>query len=89
MYRHWRGLLYPEGLPQRRWLERYVQFFDTVEMNATFYRLPDADRDLRLERELLGGSGAIRSTSRTTAARGERAGIGIVVRSARCDRRRR
>jgi uncharacterized protein YecE (DUF72 family) len=40
MYRHWRGLLYPEGLAQRRWLERYVRFFDTVEMNATFYRLP-------------------------------------------------
>jgi uncharacterized protein YecE (DUF72 family) len=40
MYRHWRGLLYPEGLAQRRWLERYVQVFDTVELNATFYRLP-------------------------------------------------
>jgi uncharacterized protein YecE (DUF72 family) len=43
MYRHWRGLLYPEGLPQRRWLERYVQLFDTVEMNATFYRLPSPE----------------------------------------------
>ena len=40
MYRHWRGLLYPEGLAQRRWLEQYARFFDTVEMNATFYRLP-------------------------------------------------
>lgn len=40
MYRHWRGLLYPEGLAQKRWLERYARFFDTVEMNATFYRLP-------------------------------------------------
>jgi uncharacterized protein YecE (DUF72 family) len=40
MYRHWRGLLYPEGLAQRRWLERYIQVFDTVELNATFYRLP-------------------------------------------------
>jgi len=40
MYRHWRGLLYPEGLAQSRWLERYARFFDTVEMNATFYRLP-------------------------------------------------
>jgi uncharacterized protein YecE (DUF72 family) len=40
MYRHWRGVLYPEGLAQRRWLDRYVRFFDTVEMNATFYRLP-------------------------------------------------
>jgi len=40
MYRHWRGLLYPEGLAQSRWLEQYARFFDTVEMNATFYRLP-------------------------------------------------
>jgi uncharacterized protein YecE (DUF72 family) len=42
-YRHWRGGLYPEGLPQRRWLERYTEVFDTVEVNATFYRLPTAD----------------------------------------------
>jgi uncharacterized protein YecE (DUF72 family) len=27
-------------LPQRRWLERYAEVFDTVEVNATFYRLP-------------------------------------------------
>jgi uncharacterized protein YecE (DUF72 family) len=40
MYRHWRGVLYPEGLAQRLWLARYASFFDTVEMNATFYRLP-------------------------------------------------
>ncbi len=40
MYRHWRGVLYPEGLAQRQWLPRYAQLFDTVEMNATFYRLP-------------------------------------------------
>jgi uncharacterized protein YecE (DUF72 family) len=39
-YRDWRGALYPEGLPQRRWLERYAEVFDTVEINATFYRLP-------------------------------------------------
>ena len=38
-YRSWRGVLYPEGLPQRRWLERYAQTFDTVEVNSTFYRL--------------------------------------------------
>lgn len=42
-YRHWRGILYPEGLPQRRWLERYARFFDTLEVNATFYRLPSAE----------------------------------------------
>ena len=42
-YAHWRGVLYAEGLAQRRWLERYAQLFDTVELNATFYRLPSAD----------------------------------------------
>ena len=39
VYDHWRGRVYPEGLPQRRWLERYAELFDTVEVNATFYRL--------------------------------------------------
>jgi hypothetical protein len=39
-YDDWRGGLYPDGLPQRRWLERYAEVFDTVEVNATFYRLP-------------------------------------------------
>jgi uncharacterized protein YecE (DUF72 family) len=38
-YDDWRGVLYPEGLPRRRWLERYAEVFDTVEVNATFYRL--------------------------------------------------
>jgi uncharacterized protein YecE (DUF72 family) len=39
-YRDWRGVIYPEGLPARRWLERYAELFDTVEVNNTFYRLP-------------------------------------------------
>jgi uncharacterized protein YecE (DUF72 family) len=39
-YAHWRGVVYPEGLAQRRWLEHYATLFDTVELNATFYRLP-------------------------------------------------
>jgi uncharacterized protein YecE (DUF72 family) len=38
-YRSWREVLYPPGLAQRRWLERYAEVFDTVEVNATFYRL--------------------------------------------------
>ena len=40
VYRHWRGTFYPEGLPQKRWFERYAEEFDTVEINASFYRLP-------------------------------------------------
>ncbi len=38
-YRDWRGVLYPEGLGQARWLARYAEVFDTVEVNSTFYRL--------------------------------------------------
>jgi uncharacterized protein YecE (DUF72 family) len=39
-YGHWRERVYPKGLPTHRWLEHYVRLFDTVEVNATFYRLP-------------------------------------------------
>ncbi len=39
-YKHWRGVFYPEGLPQARWLEHYARYFDTVEINFSFYRLP-------------------------------------------------
>jgi uncharacterized protein YecE (DUF72 family) len=39
MYDDWRGRLYPEREPKRRWLELYAARFDTVEVNATFYRL--------------------------------------------------
>jgi uncharacterized protein YecE (DUF72 family) len=42
-YKDWRGRLYPEGLGQPRWLERYSQEFDTVEVNSTFYRLASRD----------------------------------------------
>jgi len=38
-YPHWRGRLYPDGLPQRRWLYHYAERYDTVEVNSTFYRL--------------------------------------------------
>lgn len=41
-YRHWRGGFYPAQLPQSSWLERYSASFDTVELNNSFYRLPEA-----------------------------------------------
>jgi uncharacterized protein YecE (DUF72 family) len=43
MYDSWRGRLYPERCPKRRWLEVYAQRFDTVEVNSTFYRLARRD----------------------------------------------
>lgn len=40
-YHHWRnGVFYPPRLPPRKWLPFYAEYFDTVEVNATFYRLP-------------------------------------------------
>ncbi|MFJ4775713.1 DUF72 domain-containing protein [Streptomyces sp. NPDC088762] len=42
-YRDWRGVFYPEGLPQRLWLEEYAQQFLTVESNNAFYRLPSPE----------------------------------------------
>jgi uncharacterized protein YecE (DUF72 family) len=41
-YKHWRGDFYPLDLPQNRWLEYYAERFDTVEINNSFYRLPEA-----------------------------------------------
>ena len=39
-YDDWRGRLYPEAEPRRRWLELYAERFAAVEVNTTFYRLP-------------------------------------------------
>ena len=40
-YKHWGdGVFYPPELSSAKWLEYYCQFFDTVELNITFYRLP-------------------------------------------------
>ncbi len=40
-YRHWEGIFYPAKWPRSKWLEYYCDHFDTVELNATFYRLPN------------------------------------------------
>jgi len=40
-YPHWwNGVFYPADLPQKKWLEFYTEYFDTVELNVSFYRLP-------------------------------------------------
>lgn len=40
-YKHWINVLYPEGMPQKQWFEQYCSVFDTVELNSTFYHLPN------------------------------------------------
>jgi uncharacterized protein YecE (DUF72 family) len=41
-YRSWVGRFYPPGLPAGRWLAHYAGQFCTVEVNSSFYRLPEA-----------------------------------------------
>src|SRR3954468_16057260 len=40
-YKHWKGDFYPASVPQARWFEHYALTFDTVEINNSFYRLPE------------------------------------------------
>lgn len=42
VYASWKRRFYPVGLPASAWLSHYAQHFDTVEINSSFYRLPDA-----------------------------------------------
>jgi uncharacterized protein YecE (DUF72 family) len=39
-YKHWRNLIYPARMAQKRWLDFIAQHFDTVEVNTSFYRIP-------------------------------------------------
>src|SRR5437016_11234659 len=39
-YRHWIGAFYPEKTPTAKMLAYYVRYFDTLELNNSFYRLP-------------------------------------------------
>jgi uncharacterized protein YecE (DUF72 family) len=39
-YDHWREQFYPVKLPKAKWLEFYSGYFNTVELNNSFYRLP-------------------------------------------------
>jgi uncharacterized protein YecE (DUF72 family) len=41
-YKTWRGRFYQQDLPVKKWLEYYSSRFDTVEVNNTFYRLPES-----------------------------------------------
>jgi len=41
-FKDWVGTFYPEGTAQREMLAHYVQHFETVEINFTFYRIPPA-----------------------------------------------
>lgn len=43
LYDHWKGAFYPEDLPRNQWFSYYCKFFSTVELNVTFYGLPERE----------------------------------------------
>jgi len=42
-YRHWVGKFYPPKTPASKMLDYYIQHFDTLELNNSFYRLPTVE----------------------------------------------
>jgi len=42
-YRHWVGLFYPKGMKPDEMLQYYAGEFTAVEVNNSFYRLPDKE----------------------------------------------
>ena len=39
-YWHWRGIFYPDTKRTDTWFRHYIENFDTVELNAPFYKWP-------------------------------------------------
>jgi uncharacterized protein YecE (DUF72 family) len=39
-YDHWLDRFYPPEIPKKKWFEFYCSHFPTVELNASFYRIP-------------------------------------------------
>lgn len=42
-YKHWRGTFYPQEIKVKNHFPYYLQHFNTVEINNTFYRLPSEE----------------------------------------------
>jgi uncharacterized protein YecE (DUF72 family) len=51
-YKHWRITFYPEEVKVKDQFEYYRRFFDTVEINNTFYRLPEKSTFLKWKNEV-------------------------------------
>lgn len=39
-YEHWKNVFYPDSIARKKWFEFYCTYFPTVELNASFYRIP-------------------------------------------------
>jgi len=50
-YWGWKGRFYPKDLKPKEWLSYYSKFFNTVEINSTFYNFPRTSNLRRFYRE--------------------------------------
>lgn len=39
-YKDWKGVFYPDKLPQKKFLEYYATQFNSLELNGTYYKMP-------------------------------------------------
>ncbi len=42
MFKEWKGIFYPNDVPQKNWFLYYTSIFSSVEINASYYRWPSA-----------------------------------------------
>ncbi len=54
-YKHWEGPFYPENISTDKYLEYYSKFFHTVEINNTFYKMPEK-KTIKTWRETVPGN---------------------------------
>jgi uncharacterized protein YecE (DUF72 family) len=47
-YKDWKGGLYPEDMPAEEYLAHYAMRFDALELNFSYYRMPDAGQSRRM-----------------------------------------
>ncbi len=40
-YSHWKNVFYPDDMKEKKWLNYYAKIFNTVEINNSFYHLPE------------------------------------------------
>ncbi len=40
IYKEWAGRFYPRELPKSKWFDYYAKQFNSLELNSTFYRIP-------------------------------------------------
>lgn len=68
-YDHWLGCFYPQGLARSRWFDYYAAHFNSVEVNATFYRTFQNQTYLNWKARAPQGSGYVLKAPKTITHR--------------------